>query len=171
MRHRVRAAALILRSSSNNDSRTNAKTAEILLVKHRHPSESDQHIWLPPGGGLESQDASIFACAQREALEETGLQITPSHIAYIHEFIDQLQQIRHVAFYMAIASYSGTMSLDYLPLEEPEPLMALLEPMWVLRGKLPDLNLYPTYLKTDEFWDDATQGFTQTRYLDPMTSF
>lgn len=162
MRHRVRAAALILRST--------ASSSEILLVKHQHSKDPNKLIWLPPGGGLESKDASIFACAQREALEETGLTIQTSHIAYIHEFIDQVNQIRHVAFYMAVTAFRGELSLEYRPQDDTNALMTVLEPVWMRKEDLPALNLYPAHLKYDEFWGDVAQGFPQTKYLEPMRS-
>ena len=58
MNHRIRVATIII----NNQ--------KILLVKHVHP-ETGYAWWVPPGGGLEDKDASIFDCAKREVFEET----------------------------------------------------------------------------------------------------
>lgn len=160
MRHRVRAAALIMRPAVH--------PTEILLVKHASQTRPGKIMWLSPGGGLEAEDESIFACAQREALEESGLKVELSHIAYVHEFIDSLTQIHHVAFYMATATYSGTIGLEHLPPDATDA-NAILDIVWVNRSDIKGLSVYPSYLKTDEFWHDATQGFTPTKYLGTMT--
>ena len=160
MQHRVRAAALIMRPSDH--------PTEILLVKHSSRTRPGKIMWLSPGGGLEADDESIFACAQREALEECGLTVELSKIAYVHEFIDELTQTRHVAFYMAVSDYSGTIGLDFLPPDATDA-DSILEIVWVDRTMIQDLSVYPRYLKTDEFWDEAQQGFTHTKYLGTMT--
>ncbi|NJN30023.1 MAG: NUDIX hydrolase [Synechococcales cyanobacterium RM1_1_8] len=163
MRHRVRAAALLVRA---NDGATAPN--EILLVKHRSRSRPGNIIWLPPGGGLEAEDSSIFACAERETLEECGLTVKTSRIAYVHEFLDQANQIHHVAFYMAVDSSEGEISLDFLPPDATDAL-AILEATWVGREDLAELLVYPEYLKGDDFWQDAALNFRQTKYLGQMT--
>jgi len=160
MRHRVRAAALIMRPA--------VEPNEILLVKHASRTRPGKIMWLSPGGGLEAEDDSIFACAQREALEECGLTVQLSKIAYVHEFIDEIAQIRHVAFYMATESYSGDISLDFLPPDATDA-QSILDIVWVNREQIQDLSVYPDYLKTDEFWDDAAQQFAEMKYLGTMT--
>ena len=77
MRHRIRVAALLLNELN-----------EILLVQHVHPVTNFEW-WVPPGGGVESIDESIFSCAMRETFEETGMHIKcDGHIQYICEFFD-----------------------------------------------------------------------------------
>lgn len=159
MRHRVRAATLVLRPA--------AHPQEILLVKHRSRS-SGNIIWLPPGGGLEAEDDSIFACARRETKEESGLDVTASRIAYVHEFRDEVKQIQHVAFYMVADSVSGKVSLDHLPSDATDAL-SIVEATWIARSAVAELKIYPEYLKTAAFWQDAADGFPQTRYLGTMT--
>ncbi|MEM9136271.1 MAG: NUDIX hydrolase [Cyanobacteria bacterium P01_F01_bin.42] len=160
MRHRVRAAALIVRPAVN--------PTEILLIKYESQTRPGKIMWLSPGGGLEAEDESIFACAQREAREECGLHVKLSNIAYVHEFIDQLTQVHHVAFYMATESYSGTVGLEHLPPDATDA-NAILDIVWVNREQIKDLSVYPSYLKTDEFWADAAAGFTHTKYLGAIT--
>ncbi len=160
MRHRVRAAALIVRAFESPQ--------EILLVKHRSKSRPGKIIWLPPGGGLEPEDHSIFDCARREAKEESGLTVELSRVAYIHEFRDEIHQIQHVAFYMPVDAVSGQISLDHLPADATDAL-TIVEAAWVERDVARSLTVYPAYLKTDEFWDDAAQDFPVTKYLGTMT--
>lgn len=165
MRHRVRAAALLVRATTAPD-----EPDEILLVKQRSRSHPDKIIWLPPGGGLEAEDASIFACAERETREECGLVVKTARIAYVHEFVDAVQRIHHVAFYMAVAEVSGEVSLDFLPADGTDAL-TIVEAVWLGRATLAALTVYPDYLKTPGFWEDAAQGFAQTKYLGRMTEF
>ncbi|MCM1981718.1 NUDIX hydrolase [Lyngbya confervoides BDU141951] len=143
---------------------------EILLIKHQSRTRPGKILWLPPGGGLEAEDESIFACAQREAKEESGLDVQVSRIAYVHEFIDATHHIRHVAFYMATDSFQGTISREYLPVDATDAL-AILDIVWVNRRQIADLSVYPTYLKTSEFWADAQEDFSSTKYLEIMRSF
>lgn len=159
MRHRVRAATLILRHAPEPE--------EILLVKHRS-QRSGKIIWLSPGGGLEPEDGSIFDCARREAREESGLSVTVSRIAYIHEFRDSVRKIQHVAFYMVADAIAGDITLEHLPKDATDAL-TIVEATWVKRETLPSLTVYPDYLKTDQFWEDAAQGFPGTKYLGTMT--
>ena len=68
MRYGISAAALVVRDE------------QVLLVTHRETGRYD--FWLPPGGSLEGSE-SIFECARRETLEETGLNVELEHILYI----------------------------------------------------------------------------------------
>ena len=70
-RYGISAAALIVQDK------------RILLVRHREAGSYD--FWVPPGGSLEGAE-SIFECAQRETIEETGLSVELGHILYIQEF-------------------------------------------------------------------------------------
>jgi 8-oxo-dGTP diphosphatase len=160
MRHRVRAATLILRPT--------ASSQEMLLVKHQSP-QTGNVVWLSPGGGLEPEDHSIFDCARREAREESGLVVTVSRIAYVHEFRDSDRQIHHMAFYMVADAISGEVSLDYLPKDATDALV-IVEATWLDREAVRSLKVYPEYFQTDAFWQDAAQGFPVTQYLGTMTS-
>ena len=163
MRHRVRAAVLLVRADDEG-----SEPNEILLVKHKSRSRPGQILWLPPGGGLEPEDASIFACAEREALEECGLAVKAARIAYVHEFQDAVNQVQHVAFYMGVdGEVKGEVSLDFLPSDATDAL-AIVEAVWVKREAVAELAVYPAYLKTADFWADAVEGFAQTKYLGRM---
>jgi ADP-ribose pyrophosphatase YjhB (NUDIX family) len=59
---------------------------QVLLVKRAHPPQ--QGFWHIPGGKLEWGE-SVGACAEREVLEETGLEIVPGPIiAVADRFIE-----------------------------------------------------------------------------------
>ena len=95
MRHRIRAAAIVVEGDS------------ILLVQHQHDDISGgQSWWVPPGGGVEGEE-SLFECAKRETLEETGLSVELDRIAYIREFVEP--GYHHCEVFLVADSYSGTL--------------------------------------------------------------
>jgi 8-oxo-dGTP diphosphatase len=151
MRHRIRAAALIVRN------------LEILLVCHRTPGTADTW-WIPPGGGLEAFDTSIFAGASREVFEETGLQAACSRIAYIREFVGTSRQIRHLELFVVADEFSGEITLANLPPAGADFEM-IQESRWVGQDALSALTVYPNIIQTREFWDDYTAGFPIPKYL------
>lgn len=55
----------------------------LLLIRHR---KGEQSYWLLPGGGLEYGEP-IEACAQREVLEETGLEVAIVRPLFLSEAI------------------------------------------------------------------------------------
>ncbi|MEZ0275789.1 MAG: NUDIX domain-containing protein [Roseimicrobium sp.] len=150
MKHRIRAAALVV-----NDDR-------ILLVRHVYP-ENGESFWVPPGGGLEDADDSIFDCASREVFEEIGLTVTLSRIAYIREFSDQAIDTMHLEVFLFAESATGTITLEHLPPGQPDSDM-IKESRFVSREEMQSLTVYPSELK-DAFWEHHESGFRETRYL------
>ena len=150
MRHRIRAAALMCDGK------------RLLLVEHR--SGIDGTVWwIPPGGGVEPDDASIFACAEREVREETGLTVRCSQIAYVREYLDFPRGIRHLELFVVATEWSGEITLAHLP----PPGVGddiVLRAAWLTRAELADREVYPKEL-LDRFWDDFSNGFPETRYL------
>ncbi len=67
----ITATALVL--NERNDS--------VLLVHHRRLDR-----WLLPGGHVETQDATVFDAARREAVEETAVRLDPSFTPYVAGF-------------------------------------------------------------------------------------
>ena len=151
MKHRIRSAGLIIQDG------------KILLVKHRASNSETDFWWVPPGGGVEAEDDSIFACAAREIFEETGLTATLSRIAYIREFYDSIFDIRHCEFFLPVDSFSGTPSLDHLPPSSPDSDLVT-ELRWFTQSELNEITLYPEELRT-LFWSDLQTNFSTIRYL------
>ena len=56
---------------------------KLLLVLHQKPNRS---YWMLPGGGIEYGE-SVEACAERELLEETGLEIKVKRVVWVSEAI------------------------------------------------------------------------------------
>jgi 8-oxo-dGTP diphosphatase len=154
MRYRIRAAVLIV----END--------RILLVHHVDP-KTGESFWVPPGGGLEDSDESIFQCADRETFEETGLSVTTSRIAYIREFCDHSTSTHHLEIFLLADTVSGTLTLARLPSDQPDSDM-IKDVKWIGREETPFLTVYPEVLRI-EFWTHLESGFAQTHYLGRQT--
>lgn len=150
MRHRIRAAALIV----ENDC--------ILLVQHVHP-ETGETWWVPPGGGVEIIDNSIFDCARRETFEETGLDVKLDRIVYIREFADQENQAYHLELFISSSWHDGELTIANIQGSGPDEHY-IKEVRWVSKADIGELVVYPGILK-DKFWEDQSQGYPKTRYL------
>ncbi len=59
---------------------------KILLVKHVSP-RSGFTWWAFPGGGVENRE-TIFAAAERETFEETGLKVKAGRIKFVRQLLD-----------------------------------------------------------------------------------
>lgn len=150
MKHRVRAAGILVRGDS------------ILLVLHRHP-ENGSEWWIPPGGGLKEEDGSIFQTAQREIFEETGLTVQLSRISYIREFRETSTNIHHLEFFLPVDAYSGEITLENIP--EGDLDDGIIKAVkWLPRSELGDRVVWPEWIKEDWFWQDAKAGFPEIIY-------
>ena len=150
MKHRIRAAAIIM----NGD--------KILLVKHVHP-ETGYGWWVPPGGGLEESDGSVFDCAKREAFEETNLKIEIFKILYLREFISEEFQSINLEIFTLADSFSGDVSIKNIEghgLDE----QYIKDAKWFSKEDLKDMVVFPEILK-NEFWSDRAAGFPAIKYL------
>ena len=143
MRFGISAAALVVRDN------------RILLVNHRERGRYD--FWLPPGGRLEGIE-SIFDCAKRETLEETGLTVEPDRIFYVQEFAEP--GYHFVKFFILCSGFSGELTLE----NRDEAEGFLVGAAFFSRESLQALDVRPTALK-GEFWADLESGLRQTRYL------
>jgi 8-oxo-dGTP diphosphatase len=150
MKHRIRVAALI------------TERDKILLVQHVHPVTGEEW-WVPPGGGVEHRDGSIFECARREVFEESGLQVELGSIVYIREFFDKENQSRNLEIFVECRAYSGTLTLEHVQGSGPDEHY-IRDVRWWRKDELAGIAVYPEVLR-DGFWDDAVAGFPRTRYL------
>jgi len=150
MDHRIRAAALLVDGS------------RVLLVCHR--DASGRTWWVPPGGGLNDRDESVFDTVVREVYEETGLTITVGRIAYLREFREASAETHHFEVFMAVDSWSGELTLEHLDPADADYTMVQ-EARWVERDELPGITVWPERLYEPGFWTDAAQGFPEVRYL------
>ncbi len=152
MKHRIRAAGLIIEDTS------------ILLVLHRN-EVNGLEMWVPPGGGLEFVDNSIFETARREIFEETGLTVKVDRISHIREFRDIINHIHHIEFFMPVESYTGEISIKNVPAGD-EDATFIKSVRWIRRLDLRSITVYPEWLSSDLFWQEAKQNFPGTRYTE-----
>ena len=150
MQHRIKTFAIIVQDH------------KLLLVMHREPGRAEE-FWVLPGGGMESKDEDLMACAKREAFEETGLAVTPGRLVYFDEFYDRQRDTLHVQLYILADNFSGAITLDHTIKEGPlnEHIYDL---RWLSQTELQTLTVFPEELKS-MFWDDLAQGFKQIRYF------
>lgn len=128
---------------------------QILLVHHQEKDIFD--FWVPPGGRLEGNE-SIYDCARREVLEETGLQVELGQVLYIQEFWEP--DYHFVKFFI-----SGDISGGSLTIENKEPDEGfLVEACFFSQQELRDLTVFPEILR-DQFWSDLKSRNLSTKYL------
>lgn len=127
---RVRVSALILKKN------------DLLVVKQNVPSR-DEHIWLPPGGGLDFGESTEEAL-RREVFEETSIEIKNGRLRYIHEFVEP--PYHAVEFYFLVQNFKGTPILGSDP-ELSVEHQQLIEVKFVPVQELVNLNLYPEFLR------------------------
>ena len=143
MRYGISAAALI------------AYHDRLLLVNHRERGQYD--FWVPPGGKLQGSE-SIFDCARRETMEETGLSVVLDRIVYIVEYAEP--GYHFCKFFIRCKRFDGDLTLANR--EQGEAF--LVNARFFSQAEMEGLDVRPTILK-NRFWDDLEAGFPETRYL------
>ena len=143
MRYGISAAALIVQQK------------RLLLVNHRKSGQYD--FWVPPGGKLQGNE-SIFDCAQRETMEETGLSVALDRIVYIVEYAEP--GYHFCKFFIRCKTFDGHPTLANR--ESDKTFLA--SARFLSRADMDGLDVRPTILK-DRFWADLEAGFPETRYL------
>jgi len=128
---------------------------QILLVNHREIGRYD--FWTPPGGRLEGNE-SIFECAKREALEETGLSVELDRILYIQEFWEP--GYHFCKFFILCKAFNGTLTLANKEREES----FLMDARSFSQDDLRNITVHPEILK-EQFWSDLKSERPTTRYL------
>jgi ADP-ribose pyrophosphatase YjhB (NUDIX family) len=111
----------------------------------------EETIWRLPGGGLE-RDESLAECAQREILEETGIDVRVGRIAFLREWVVP----RHApalepdnsgvgcGFGLEVFHYATP--VEPVPAPRPEHLGAPLA-RWIPLTEVPTLPVWPKELK------------------------
>jgi len=143
MRYGISAAALIMQQQ------------RLLLVNHRARGQYD--FWVPPGGKLQGSE-SIFDCARRETMEETGLSVMLDRIIYIVEYAEP--GYHFCKFFIRSKRCDGNLTLANR--EQGETF--LVNTRFFSKADMAGLDVRPKILK-DRFWDDLEAGFPETRYL------
>ena len=110
----------------------------LLLVRHEKPGR--EPYWVLPGGRLEPGE-TIPECAERELMEETGLEGRFVGVLYVSEF---LHEGRHTVDITArMEAPGGEASLGSDPEVEEGSESTLKELRWVETGELAEIPLLP----------------------------
>jgi ADP-ribose pyrophosphatase YjhB (NUDIX family) len=126
----------------------------LLLVRHEKPHRDP--YWVLPGGRLEP-DETIPECAERELMEETGLEGRFAGVLYVSEY---MAEGRHTVDITAcvVAEPGGEAELGSDPEVEEGSEPTLKELRWVEIENLNDLALLPGWIK-ERLIEDATRGW------------
>ncbi|MFA5985793.1 MAG: NUDIX hydrolase [Parcubacteria group bacterium] len=141
MKHRIRAAAIIIDEE------------KILLIKHVHPV-TQFTWWVPPGGGVELEDASIIDCVKREVFEETGLQVdVESDLRFIREFFDKTYDTLNIEIFFDARVVGGNLSMEHIAGNGVDEDF-IKDVKWCTIADLQNVIVYPEILK-DNFGRNA----------------
>ena len=81
------------------------KNNKLMLVKHVD-ADKNATWWAFPGGGLE-EDETIFACAEREVWEETGLRVKAEKLKYVRQLVYPQIDSNILELYVTVSSIRG----------------------------------------------------------------
>lgn len=95
--------------------------------------DGGRNDWVLPGGRPRAGE-SMVACAHREALEETGVDVHPTRCALVLEVSEPNNQQRIVELVFLAIPGGGAERLVGEPGATPQ---------WVPMNRLPDINLRP----------------------------
>lgn len=148
-RIRVRASALVLQEGC------------IVLVQQEVPTR-DHLVWIPPGGGIQLGESAEDALV-REVFEETGLRVVPSHLRYVHEFIQG--DFHTYELYFICDNAGGELKTGSDP-EHSLQEQLIVDVQWVPVEKLSEIELFPQFLgeeaANDTIFTDAISHFKTT---------
>ncbi|MCA1728963.1 MAG: NUDIX hydrolase [Actinobacteria bacterium] len=123
----------------------------LLLVRHEKPGRDP--YWVLPGGRLEPGE-TIPGCAERELLEETGLEGRFVNVLYVSEFLQEERHTVDVTARVEVSSGEARLGSDPEVEEGSEP--TLKEVRWVEMGELEEITLLPPWIK-ERILEDAAQ--------------
>ena len=110
----------------------------VLLVRRGQPPAED--LWAIPGGSVEIGE-TLQEAAEREILEETGIQIRAAKPIYTFDVIDR-DEVGKVRFHYVIVDLAA----DYV-MGEPSPGDDAVEARWVSAQEIDGLEVSPATLK------------------------
>lgn len=129
---------------------------KILLLK-LHSPVTNNHVWMPPGGGIELGE-SLNEALLREFAEETGLEITVIKLLHVHELIKK--SFHTIEFYFLVERTGGELKLGTDP-EHTDDAQILHSLRFFSEEEVRDIELSPEYIR-DEFWREKEAGFNES---------
>ena len=143
MQHRLCAGTLV------------QQDGRVLLVRHMRPGKYD--FWVAPGGGVQGEE-SLAHAAQREAREETGIDVEATRMAYVEELMNP--ETRHCKFWFAAQATGGRLSVA-APEAKGEYIV---EAAWLSPQDMEGKIVFPLVLQ-GRYWSDLALGFPATIHL------
>lgn len=125
----------------------------LLLVRHEKPGRDP--YWVLPGGRLEPGE-TVPQCAERELMEETGLEGKFLGVLYVSEFLREGRHTVDLTARMEVSGREASLGSDPEVEEGSEP--TLQELRWVETGELQDIPLLPGWIK-ERLLEDAARGW------------
>ena len=125
----------------------------LLLV--RHEKSDREPYWVLPGGRLEPGE-TIPGCAERELLEETGLEGRFVGVLYVSEFLQEGRHTVDITTWVEAPGGEANLGSDPEVEEGSEP--TLKELRWVDAGELAEIMLLPGWIK-QRLLQDAERGW------------
>lgn len=126
---RVRASAILIHDSS------------LLLVRQNVPTRPGP-VWLPPGGGVQLGERASDTVI-REVKEETGLEVSPLRLRFVHEFLSP--PFHATELYHLVSLEGGTLNTGSDP-EHSTQEQLILETAFIPLSDLPSIELFPEFL-------------------------
>jgi len=119
---------------------------KMLLLEPQKPGDG----WRLPGGGLEP-DESLKDCGEREVLEETGLRVEVTGVAFLREFVvpkycTYIEGDERVGYSLEVYQYAQLAGEQGQP--RIEAVAGAQAPHWIALNEVPGLPLWPKELKT-----------------------
>jgi 8-oxo-dGTP diphosphatase len=130
------------------------RNGALLLVRHDKPDR--EPYWVLPGGRLEPGE-TIPECAERELLEETGLEGRFADVLYVSEFLAEGRHTVDVTARVEVdEDEEARLGSDPEVEEGSEP--TLKELRWMGTGELEEISLLPAWIK-ERLLEDAARGW------------
>jgi 8-oxo-dGTP diphosphatase len=129
------------------------RNGALLLARHKKPDR--EPYWVLPGGRLEPGE-TIPECAERELLEETGLEGRFTGVLYVSEFMAENRHTVDVTVRVEAPNGEAQLGSDPEVEEGSEP--TLRELRWVQSGTLQEIQLLPGWIRV-KLLEDAVRGW------------
>lgn len=131
-------------------------TYSILLVRNR-----GQKWWCAPGGGWDYTQETIFECAKREALEESGVQVNILKLLYVQTLDIKKQNSTWLEQFWLAEPVGST----EIPQGHIDQFGVVDEARWFNQAEVETITVYPEVLK-NTFWNIVTGVIQEKdRYL------
>lgn len=114
----------------------------LLMVRLESPVTGGM-IWMPPGGGVRFGEPLIHAL-EREMKEETGIDVAPGPLWYLHEVIHP--EVHAIEFYYLCKKKGGALRTGSDP-EYPEEEQIIRDAAFLPVERLDREDVHPVYVR------------------------